>query len=533
MSPTHIKKIVKKESVLVTAKWGLVLLSGTVVAAQAMTLGELQGEALIGRSLDLSIPVESTASEALSEGCVRADVFYGEAQQATPRITLQAARLRLQLSEPVNEPVVRVQLRTFCGASQIRNYVLLADLPPDFSAGVATNTPVAAPLAPAEPTSADLAPATLVLPQAAPVRAAKPVLPPTRKQASAVGKSKKIAKKPKVAAAKRARDPKPAGVQQAKSVLKLDPLEILSDRMDNLELNMPFVPAEDALLQSRQIAALQSEVKSMRELAVKNDSALLALRSQLEQAQSQQVFTTLLYVLIALLLAAVAGLAWLWQSQKKLTVAAQSWWQHSLDEDLSVLPRPETTTPAPQAAAASPASQQRGAPSLPTTRQEPPPDLAAAPIAINPEPVQDIRQQAEFFISLGQDHRAIQILSQHLAASESPNPLICMDLLGRHQHANRVIEFDQLRNVCRQHFNVQVPDLANFAQEGRGLEAYPEVLATLTRLWPGEQAQVFLDRCIFRNAAPQTQVPFDLAAFRDLLSLHALAEELALPVAPL
>jgi hypothetical protein len=77
-----------------------------------------------------------------------------------------------------------------------------------------------------------------------------------------------------------------------------------------------------------------------------------------------------------------------------------------------------------------------------------------------------------------------------------------------------------------------VPDLADFLQEGPGLEAYPEVLATLTRLWPGERAQVFLDRCIFRNAAPQTQAPFDLVAFRDLLSLHALAEELASPVTP-
>jgi len=113
MSPTHIKKTVTKKSVLATAKWGLVLLFGTIVAAQAMTLGELQGETLIGRSLDVSIPVQSSAGDALSEGCVRADVYYGEAQQGTPRITLQENRLRVQLAETVNEPVVRVQLRTF------------------------------------------------------------------------------------------------------------------------------------------------------------------------------------------------------------------------------------------------------------------------------------------------------------------------------------------------------------------------------------------------------------------------------------
>ncbi|MDP1528148.1 FimV family protein [Rhodoferax sp.] len=523
MSPTHIKKTVTKESVLAATKWGLVLLSGAIVAAQAMTLGELQGEALIGRALDVSIPVQSSAGDALSEGCVRADVYYGEAQQGTPRITLQESRLRVQLAEPVNEPVVRVQLRTFCSASQMRNYVLLADLPPDFSANVATNTPPVATPAASETSSANRAPAAVVLPQAAPAQAAKPVRSAARKPASSVGKSKKIAQKPKPTATKRPRDPKPAVVQQAKSVLKLDPLEILSDRMDNLELNMPFVPAEDALLQSRQIAALQEEVKSMRELAVKNDSALLALRSQLEQAQSRQMFSTLLYALIAVLLAVVAGLAWLWHSQKKLTVAAQSWWQHASDEDLTAFLQPEAAPPAskPVASVAKP---------LVITQPEPLPAPATAPIAINPESVQDLRQQAEFFISLGQDHRAVQILNQHVAASELPNPLVCMDLLGLYQHANQVPEFNQLREICEQHFNVRLPDLTDDLQDGQDLASYPDVLATLTRLWPGEQAQLFMDRCIFRKAA--TQALFDLAAFRDLLSLHALAEELALPVTP-
>lgn len=285
----------------------------------------------------------------------------------------------------------------------------------------------------------------------------------------------------------------------------------------------------------------------MRELAVKNDSALLALRGQLEQAQSKQVFTTLLYGLIALLLAAVAGLAWLWQSQKKLTVVAQSWWQQASDEDLTTFLKPEVTAPAPKPVAMAPL------PATPTgaSMAHPPGDLAAltsakllaanlksnlndvlAPISINPESVQDIRQQAEFFISLGQDDRAIQILSQHMATAELPNPLICLDLLGLYQHAHQLAEFNRLREVCLQHFNVQLPDLADYQREGQDLVAYPQVLVALTRLWPGEQALVFMDRCIFLKAAPQGQARFDLAAFRDLLSLRALAEALALPATP-
>lgn len=519
-----MKKTVTKKSVLVITRLGIVLLSGAMLAAHAMTLGELQGEALIGRPLDLSLPVQSTAGEALSEGCVRADIYFGEAQQKSPRITIQATQLRLQLSEPVNEPVVKIQIRTFCGASQIRNYVLLADLPPDFSASVATNTPLAAAPAQPERSSVALAPAAVVLPQGAAAPTARPSLPASRKLATSIGKNKKVVRKPKTTAttSKRPRDRKPASAQQAKSVLKLDPMEILSDRMDNLELNMPFVPAEDALLQSRQIATLQAEAKSMRELAVKNDRTLLELRSQLQQAQSQQVFTSFLYGLIALLLIGVAALAWLWRGQKKLTTAAQSWWQHASDEEMTAFLQPEALAPAPKPAATT----------LTATRNEPPPEPTAAPRTINPESVQDTRQQAEFFITLGQDYRAIQILKQHIARSELPNPLICLDLLDLYQHANQSAEFDQLRNVSHQHLNVRLPELTAYQQEGRSLTAYPEVLTTLTRLWPGEQAQAYMDTCIFRKAATQSQAPFDLAAFRDLLTLHALAEELALPVTP-
>lgn len=518
MTSTRLWKNVTKKSVHVVAKCAPVLLSGVMFAAHAMTLGELQGEALIGRSLDLIVPVQSAAGEALAEGCVRASISYGEAQQKAPRVSLQATQLRLQLSEPVNEPVVKVQLRIFCGANQIRNYVLLADLPPGFSATVSANTPPPIASDPSALSNARMATAAAVLPQGTVAKKVKPGLPNARKPAAAIGKTKKVTKKQKTKTAviKRPHVRKPASAQAAKSVLKLDPMEILSDRMDNLELNMPFVPAEDAMLQSRQIATLQAEVKSMRELAIKNDSALLELRSQLQQAQSQQLFTTLLYGVIALLVIAVAGLVWLWRGQKKLTTAAQSWWQHASDEDMTAFLQPEVLT-------------------KPATPAAPPPSTSnptAVHLTINPGLVQDVRQQAEFFVSLGQDHRAVQILSQHLASSGLPNPLVCLDLLDLYQRANQTAEFNQLRDVCHQHFNVQIPELAAYQREGQDLASYPSLLTPLTRLWPGEQALTFMDSCIFLKTAARPQAPLDLAAFRDLLSLHALAEELALPTTP-
>ena len=533
-----MRKTVTRNVAHGVARLGCVLLSGAVFSAHAMTLGELRGNALLGHSLDLHVPIQSTPGNELAEGCVRADILYGEARQKSPRITFQATQLRLQLSEPVNEPVVTVQIRTFCGASQIRNYVLLADLPTEFTASAAASTPAHAVAVQPDVSNAGLVPAMVVLPQSTVAVTPKASFPAPRKSASSTVKTKKAVKKQRTATARRTQNRKTASVQPVKSVLKLDPMEILSDRVGTLELNMPFAPAEDALLQSRQIAALQADVKSMHDLAVKNDSALLELRDQLKLAQSQQQRTPLLYGLIALLLLGVAGLAWLWQGQKKLTATAQSWWQPPTDEDLTAFLQPEVTSQAhpPASMKETPpgqtgrlATQEPGDDAITAALNESHPAVAVAPQKINPESVQDIRQQVEFFISLGQTHRAIQILNQHIANSNLPNPLICMDLLGLYHHANQAAEFYPLRDVCQQHFNVQLPDLASFQQEGQDLASYPEVLTTLTRLWPGEPVLVFMDNCIFLKAATRPQPPFDLAAFRDLLSLHAVAEELALP----
>lgn len=497
-----------------------------------MTLGEIQGAALIGRPLDLYLPIQASADEQLSDTCVRAEVHYGEAQQKAPRISVQGNQLRLQLPEPVNEPIVKVRVRTSCSGNQIRNYVLLADLPADGVTRQVAGTPTPADATQSGPTHAEPALASIVLPQRAPVATAKRGLTTPRKATSAVVKNKKSAKKPKakLATTQRARDQKTAAGRSNKSVLKLDPTEVLSDRMDNLELNMPFKPAEDAMQQSRQIEKLQAELKSARELAAENDRMLVAVRSQLQQTQSQLQMTPYLYGLIAVLLIGLAGLAWLWRSQKKLTAA---WWQNASGADQDAVPErelpPDTQTPVNQPVAMEPVTRTATETAVPSELHT---ALAVTARKINTESVQDIRQQTDFFVSFGQNDRAVHILNQHIAASESPNPLICMDLLALLHHEGQIAEFDQLREVCHRYFRVQVPDLAKFQDEGRGLDAYPDLLSSLTRLWPGEPALVFMDNCIFVRDTTKQQNRLDLAAFRELLMLHAIAEELAHPGAP-
>ncbi|HSO44178.1 MAG TPA: hypothetical protein VLQ47_01480, partial [Rhodoferax sp.] len=273
-----------------------------------------------------------------------ADIYFAEALQKAPRITVQAQTLRLQLPEVVTEPVVAIQVRSTCGASQTRRYVLLADLPPGVSAPLVPLSTLPAAAARLTASSAAGAAGTAASPQRAVAGSSAGKASASNPKAKQAAKApRKKAVKPKVT-----RVAQKAPLQPAKPTLKLDPLEILSDRMDTLDSTMLFAPTEDALLQSRQIAALQADLKAMQELAAKNDRSLLELRGQLQQAKGQQLPMALVYGLIALVMLCLAGLAWLWQRQRKSNVTANSsWWDHPTDDELAAaLFQPGNAAPA-------------------------------------------------------------------------------------------------------------------------------------------------------------------------------------------
>lgn len=343
----HLRRLVRSLAVLAT---------GSILAAQALTLGEVQGDAWIGMPLDLRIAFRADPDEAIAAGCVSADIYYAEARQKTPRITVQAQTLRVQLPDVVTEPIVAIQIRSTCGASQMRRYVLLADLPPGINAPLVPLNTLPASAARSTVSNAAGAAGMAASPKravagssASKASASKPKAKPKAK-VKAKTKAKKTAKAPKKKAIKPkvTRLTQKAITQPAKPTLKLDPLEILSDRMDTLDTTMLFAPTEDALLQSRQIAALQADLKAMQELAAKNERSLLELRGQLQQAKGQQLPMALVYGLIALVLLCLAGLAWLWQRQRRSDVtASSSWWDHPTDEELAaVLFQPDNAAPA-------------------------------------------------------------------------------------------------------------------------------------------------------------------------------------------
>jgi hypothetical protein len=73
-------------------------------------------------------------------------------------------------------------------------------------------------------------------------------------------------------------------------------------------------------------------------------------------------------------------------------------------------------------------------------------------------------------------------------------------------------------------FNGQVPEFAFFKNEGKGLDAYPDVMSHITALWPTPKVLEVIESCIFHDPQAVRPSSFDLAAFRDLLLLHGVAQ---------
>lgn len=144
--------------------------------------------------------------------------------------------------------------------------------------------------------------------------------------------------------------------------------------------------------------------------------------------------------------------------------------------------------------------------------------------SINSEEIFDIRQQAEFFVSLGQTDQAVRILENRIIDNGESSPLIYLDLLAILHAVGLKSDYRQFREDFNLLFNSKVPEFASFKEEGKGLEGYPHVLAHIMALWPKPKVLMVIDASIFRDPWDDKSPPFDLAAFRDLLLLHAIAQ---------
>ncbi len=574
---------------------GLVLvLLLAALDSQALTLGRMRGVALIGQSLDVSFQVQTDPEESASALCFEAEVFHADTRQDPARVQVileptqspQTVNVRIQSSAVVDEPVVTVYLRAGCIQKTTRRYVMLADV---------LSEPVAQPLALAQQLP-------LVVPETAPVTAsaATPAVgaaTPTGGGA-ATGRGAATNAAPTAAGfAEAPRKPVPAktaaptaasagaaeklvaGRVAGQSRLKLDPLEVLSERVATLESST--APAGKAAREARDTQSLQSlqaSVKNLLAVATRNETNLAELRLRVERAESDRYANPLVYALAGLLLVALAGIAFLLARRGGSSAGGGNWWSgaHASQNTAGAGPLPAShaarrsgfspmSSPAPLSRPDSlPAAetQRSGPPSKPApitqvdvslvelsestfdrlmqsgtthsavrkSRPTEPGGPGAEPASrlINSEDLFDVRQQAEFFVSLGQTDQAVRILENRIGESGESSPLAYLDLLKIFHSLGLKADFRQVREDFNLLFNARVPEFAAFTNEGRDLESYPEIVAGLVAVWGKPEILPSIEAHLFRAQWTSDRELLDLAAFRDLLLLHAVAQSAAL-----
>lgn len=495
--------------------------------------------------------------------------------------------VRILSSVVVDEPMVTLYLRTVCGQKTTRRYVLLADLPsevdpvvaPSRAPSVAVTPPAASPaVAAGSVVSAPSASSPAVTESAVPAPVVQPKAPAKPKPKAV----KKVVKKP----VNKAPEPKPSAdsanspvvpqVPAGQPRLTLDSPVLLSEQVDALGAPPLPGPSAEAQRDLLKIQTLESDVKALLALAAKNEASLLDLRTRLQAAESERLPNWMVYALGALVLACLAAITVLLRRQRRDLSSDNDRWSASVAAALpSNMPesaagsavgritmpdmldskppvaaaRPLPVTPAPNfGQGESPVTQvdvsllemsessfdslmQSGmAHSAIRKPQSPPPAAAVgvAPRNLNSASVFDVRQQAEFFVSLGQTDQAVRILEKQISDSQEPNPHVYLDLLAIFHSLSLKVDFRQFREDFNLLFNGRVPEFVSFKNEGNDLEAYPAALAAISAVWPSAKSLGVIESFIFRDASETGSQPFDLAAFRDLLLLHAVAQRILL-----
>lgn len=318
------------------------------MGCSALSLGATQGQALIGRPLDVSIPLTLGDGESVTDACASAQVFFADDAVSAAGVKTSVlggaqpsvVTVRVQTAAPVTETFARIELQVGCGQRVTRSYVLLADLAPTAAPAAPLMGPSSTkPTLPSVPAAVAVVRASGVAASSVtPVSQDRPVKSPA---APSTSRKASPALADLSAAPVKALAPVPAA-QGAR--LTLDPLELLAaaNQMQpslRLSVDAPVESVESAdLAQRRQAArllwkalndspdqlaanALRAEVTGAESSRVKAELAeaqqlAQAAQAQLLEEQDSRYTNPVFLGVLAALLAALGGLVLVLRRQR-------------------------------------------------------------------------------------------------------------------------------------------------------------------------------------------------------------------------
>ena len=559
-----------------TISWGIfatLLLVST--SGFPLTLGRLHGAVILGKPLDVSVLVQYGADEDISPSCLDVEVHYGDTPLERSRIQLQTQAgqqpgtqlVRLTSNASVDEALVRLTLRSVCAPKASRSYTLLPDVMSELSGSAAAGQ--AARSSRAVAVSAEpVAPASSMAALGDPVAGAPAAPSASKPQAAKIA----VARNTPTAVPKQPATGVAVPAKAAASV-NAAALEDLQRRVDDIaKWQASSISAEDLQKSEARASALESDIRGLKAITAKNQQSILVVAQALESSSAQNHDLALLYGLGAILVLGLAGVAYILTRKRPDVLGAEAapWWsgQDERQRASAVAEKAVSDQTAGAAATSLPASLQAATgqgglssvhvpfatETMPAAAHAVPEALAAvanpaleaqAPVlagrsarpdfassapaqlkAINTKEMLDVRQQAEFFMALGQHDEAVNLLESNIQSSTDCNPLVFLDLLKIFHTLSRRNDFERYREEFNVQFTGRVPAYANFLLEGNGLEAYEDICQQIVVLWPTEHTVDFIEQCLVRLPEDDPEQGIDLEAFRDLLMLYGILKRL-------
>ncbi|MBC7992392.1 MAG: hypothetical protein H7Z15_04010 [Rhizobacter sp.] len=529
--------------------------------ATALGFGKVTSATSLGQPLSFAIALRLDPNETLEAKCIKAEVSLGDRVlvDAQVRTRLETAastgerRVRITTTIPVDEPVVSIQLQVGCPASLSRSFMVFAD-PPVRGALASGNERAEESWVPdrsSSPVGDVLAavPAAGVAASVPANRVRPPRVPGTPTRVEVAAAAREAA--PSATTSPRARTRPPVKARSG-PVLRLDPVEADALILPSLQMATSLSQApgptasgaaprfvdpeqEQRLRELERLKAMEAALLKLRSDSEATHKALTDMQLRVRAAEASRYANPLVYLLVALcvlLTAGLVGMFWLRRRDRR----SAAWWTPPAEasppamvaEDVWV---PPSAGPAPETVSlrdtltAAPMMPAPPPPAVPSRSGE----LDAAVVEprrpMSAEELIDLEQQAEFFVVLGQDDAAIDLLMGHVRSTGGVSPLPYLKLLEIYRRRGEREPYDRIRERFNRRFNAYAPEWDVDPEMGLSLEGYPEVMSRLQKAWATpSQAMDLLDASLFRRDAGPT---FDVPAYRELLFLYGMSRDLA------
>lgn len=143
------------------------------------------------------------------------------------------------------------------------------------------------------------------------------------------------------------------------------------------------------------------------------------------------------------------------------------------------------------------------------------------------EEISDVTQEAEFWLSLNEPQRALDILEPQADVEHPDSPVPWLFLLDIYRNTRDRKKYHALRERFEKLFNARVPefDEDSYPNPMQSLENYPHLMKQICSLWQSHGIDALLESLLVDNR-DGTRVGFDLPVYRDILLLMTVSREL-------